>query len=100
MAFLVEITNSYVSGVATKTFLYLRFVDWSTYGSCLIFTFYLSFWALTSITFWRYGWKQAFYRNYILDNTLDNGIPDGDNDFDDDNDDNNNHNRDDNNDDK
>ena len=47
---------------------------------------------MTSITFWRYGWKQAFFGNYILDNTLDNGIPDGDNDFDNnDDDDNNNH---------
>ena len=51
------------------------------------------------MTFWRYGWKQVCFRNYILDDTLDNVTPDGDNDFDDNNDDNdNNHNSDENND--
>ena len=107
MALLVEIAYSYVSGVATKNFLCLSFVNWDTTGSCLIFTFYLSFWGMTSlsgsdwwITFWwRYGSKQVSFRNYILDNTLDNDTPDGDNNFDDNNDDNNNHNSDDNNDD-
>ena len=108
---MVEIGNSYVSGVATENFLYLCFFNWGTTGSCLIVTFYLSFWRLTSlsgsdwkIAFWKYGWKQVCFRNYILDNTLDNGTPDGDNNFDDSNDEdnnnNNNHNSDGNHDDK
>ena len=49
MTLLVEIAYSYVSGVATKNFLYLSFVNWGTTGSCLIFTFYLSFWEPTSL---------------------------------------------------
>ena len=48
VALLVEIAKSCVSGVATRNILYPCFVNWGTTGSCLIFTFYLSFWGLTS----------------------------------------------------
>ena len=97
VALLVEIANSFVSGVATENFLYLCFVNWCTTASCLIVTF----WSCLTLTFWRYGWKKVCFQNYILDDTLDNSIPDGDNDFDGDNDgDNNNHNSDGNNDNK
>ena len=48
MALLVEIVNSYVSGVATENFLYLCFVNWGTTG--VLFTFYLSFWGLISLS--------------------------------------------------
>ena len=108
MALLVGIPESCVSEGATGNILDHFFVNWGTTGSCLIFTFHLSFWCLASFcgwdwekTFWRWGWKQVCFQNYILDNTLNKDTADGDNGLNDNNaDDNNNHGSDDNNDDK
>ena len=53
------------------------------------------------IAFWRNGWKQVCFENYLLDYTLDNDTQNGDNNIHDNNDDaSDNHDRDDNNDDK
>ena len=84
MALLVEIANSYVSGVTPESF--ICFVSWGTTESFSYLLFISVFWGL-QVCFW----------NYVLDNTLDNDTPDGDNGFDDKNDDNNNHNSDNNN---
>ena len=43
VALLIEIANSPVPGIDTENILYLFFADWGTAGSCLIFTFHLSF---------------------------------------------------------
>ena len=49
---MVEIANSYVSGVATENFLYLCFVNWGTAGSDLSHICFLSQFLGVDITFW------------------------------------------------
>ena len=104
MALLVEIANSCVSWVAAENNPFSRFVNWSTTGFCLIFTFHLSFWdryvrLVNSLLKVKVGWKQVCFQNHILDDTLDNNTSDGDSDINDNNDDDNdNHDSDNNND--
>ena len=71
--------------------------NWGTTGSCLIFTFYLSFW----LGGWHHFLGQivekhcSFAELYCsVDNTLDNNTPTGDNNSNDNSDDDNNNNHD------
>ena len=95
MALVVEITNSCVSGFIPVLLTGVQLDSILYLFSISVFEVDITFWVRLLIAFWRWGWKQVCFKNYLLDDTLNSHAQDGDSNIlhndDDNDDDNNNH---------